>query len=322
MVKKSLALVLMLGFVAGCAEATPTTATDANPDPNEPIPFPPPNTPPVQQPKAKDEFSTTDRAQSERYMVRLQQRFQEIARERNAAVQQELLTELAETLKTLDGKLVTWEAPTQFSADGRSLVVDLGGKQRDSVFKLRTTNYSWGDDELKKVRVQLGRELATNEYRKLKGGERVKFKAIVEAELTQGGVVFNLVGRLVEDPFGKPMTYEPLQTNSMWAGQCVVSDPANKSPIKILTDYSLKIKITTRTKDTFTGTCLDGGGLGPFAVTGKINGDKVELTVHRGNSREQMPYFTTFKGTLTDGFLLRGTYDKGTFLFSLTQDVE
>jgi hypothetical protein len=51
-------------------------------------------------------------------------------------------------------------------------------------------------------------------------------------------------------------------------------------------------------------------------VTGKFNGDQAEVTIHRGNHREQFPSFTTFRGVVTDGFVMRGTFEGSTCLFS------
>ena len=308
----TLALVLMLGFVAGCAEATPAAAIEPNPDPLETIPFPPP----AQQPKAKDEFSLTDRAQSERYLAHLHGRFQELADEQNGAVQLDLLNELKKSVAALEGKIVTWEAPTRFSTDKRSIVVT-----ESKGYQLATIGQPY--EQLTEVRLQLGRELDQDAFRKLKGGERVKFKAIVTATITRFGLSLILVGRIVEDPFGRPLKYEAFQANSTWGGLCVVSaSPDDKTPIPILQKHSLKIKVTDRKKDTFTGTCTDQKsmfGNRAYAVTGKIDGDKVELTIHRGNDREAFPYFTTFRGTITDGFVMKGTFDKGTCLFSLME---
>jgi hypothetical protein len=318
MLRNTLSLVLMLGFGVGCAEATPA-ATEPNPDPFETIRLPPPNTPPVQQPKAKDEFSTTDRAQAERYLARLHERFQEVAREPNRVVQEEKLAELKKALGELDGKFVTWEQPTRFSQDGASIVLDLPGPRQPKPYQIATTSYGeYLLPDLTTPRLQLGRDLDRDAFRQLKGGEKVKFKAIVGAEVTRFGLNFNLVGRIVEDPFGRPVKYEAFQAKSTWAGQCVVSPaPNDKTPIPILQKYSLKIVVTERTKDSFAGTCTDLKGFRPYAVTGKIDGDKAELTIHRGNDREAFPYFTTFKGTVTDGFVMKGAFEKGTCLFSL-----
>lgn len=310
MFKRTLALILMFGLVVGCAEATPTAATEPNPDPLETIPFPPP----VQQSKEKDGFSTTDRLQSERYMAQLQKRYLEIPTIKNGVTRQEKYDELMVSVKELDGKFVTWESPTQLSQDGKSLVVNVVPKgKRYSVFQLGTSNYGeFQLPHLTAVRLQHGRELDTAAFRKLNGGESVKFKALVEVDAGQFGLAFNLVGRIVEDPFGRPLKYEAFQARSTWAGQCVAG--RNKS--------SLKIVVTERTKDTFKGSCTDMRSLfgnNAYAVTGKLDGDKVEMTIHRGNSPEPFPYFTTFKGTLTDGFVMKGTFDKGTCLFSLME---
>lgn len=318
MSRRTLSFLLMLGFVAGCAEAQPAPVTESGPDPFEPIPFPSPNTPPVQ--KDKDEFSTTDRAQGERYLAGLHTRFQELARQPNAAVQMDLLADLKKAVAAIDGKVVTWEARTRFSADGRSIVVDLPGVREGRSYQLATTNYGeTPNDEQTAVQLRLGRELDRDQYRQLKGGERVKFKAMVTATITQFGLSIILVGRIVEDPFGRPVKYEAFQAGATWGGLCTVT-PNQNVAIPIPEKYSLKIKVTDRQKDSFTGTCTDMKSLfgnHSYAVTGKIDGDKVEMTIHRGKEREQFPYFTTFKGTLTDGFVMKGTFDKGTCLFSL-----
>jgi hypothetical protein len=278
MFHKTLALVLTLGF-AVCANA--------------------------QQPM--NEFSLTDRAKAERSMTTMQTQFQEIVREKNAVFRDEKLAELSKSLNELEGKVVTWEFPTRFSPDGRSVVLDLPKKLP---YQLATTNY--GDFLLEALtpQLRLGRELDPTAFRKLKGGEPVKVKAIVGASLSQFGVSFKLVGRIVEDPFGQPIKFEAFQNKSTWSGQCVSGERSR---------YSLKIVITQRAKDSFEGTCTDLKGSRTYAVTGKLDGEKAELTIHRGNDREQFPYFTTFKGTVTDGFLVKGTFQGGTCLFSLTE---
>jgi hypothetical protein len=279
MLRKTLALVLAVGSAA-CALA--------------------------QQPT--DEFSVTDRAKGERAMTALHRRFQEAASEKNGAIRDDKLAELSKSLKELDGKFVTWEFPTRFSPDGRSIVLDL---PRFPPYQIATTNY--GEfllEALTTPQLRLGRDLDTAAFRKLKGGERVKVKAIVGASLSQFGVSFNLVGRIVEDPFGQPIKYEAFQDKSTWAGQCVADGRIR---------YSLKIVVTERTKDSFKGTCTDLKGFRSYAVTGKLDGDKAEVTIHAGGERERFPYFTTFRGTITDGFLMKGTFDKGTCLFSLME---
>jgi hypothetical protein len=276
---KTLALVLALGLVAGA---------------------------PAQQPVAK--FSLTDRAQGERFMSAMHLRFQEIAREQNAVVRDEKLAELKKSLKQLDGKFVTWRFPTRFSLDGRSVVLDL---PRRSPYQLATSNY--GDfllGALTTPQLRLGPDLDRATFRKLKGGEPVRFKASVSADLTPFGVSFKLVGRIVDDPFGRPIKFEAFQARSTWAGRCVAGGR---------TRYSLKIIVTERMKDSFRGTCTDLKGFRAYAVTGKFDGDKAELTIHRGNEREPFPYFTTFKGTITDGFIMEGTFQGGTCLFSLME---
>jgi hypothetical protein len=252
-----------------------------------------------------NEFSLTDRVKAERSMTALQSRFQEIAREKNAVIRDEKLGELSKTLNELEGKYVSWELPTRFSPDGRCVVLDLSKK---SPYQLATTNY--GDFLLEALtpQLKLGRDLDTAAFRKLKGGEPVKVKAIVGASVTQFGVSFKLVGRIVEDPFGQPIKYEAFQDKSTWSGQCIAGE-RNR--------YSLKIMITKRIKDSFEGTCTDIKGSRTYAVTGKLEGEKAELTIHRGNEREQFPYFTTFRETVTDGFLMKGTFQGGTCLFSL-----
>jgi hypothetical protein len=278
-----------------------------------------PATEPPRQPNPKEGFSTTDRAQSERHLNLLHRRFQEVAREPNRVVQEEKLAELKKALDQLDGTVVTWEFATKFSPDGASVILDLPGPRQPKPYRVATTNYGeYLLPDLTAPRLQLGRELDRAAFRQLKGGEKVKFKAIVGTELTRFGLNFNLAGRIVEDPFGKAVKYEAFQAKSTWAGQCVVTPaPDDKTPIAIPRKYSLKIVVTERTKDSFRGTCTDLKGSRSYGVTGKLDGDKAEVTVHRGNDQEAFPYFTTFKGTVTDGFVMKGTFDKGTCLFSL-----
>jgi hypothetical protein len=257
--------------------------------------------------QAKDEFSLTDRAQGERYMAAMHRRFQEIAREPNRVVREEKLAELSKALKKVDGKIVTWVFQVRFSMGGSSVVLDL---PRRPPYQLATSNY--GDFLLPALtpELRLDRDLTRATFKKLKGGEPVKFKGLLSAELTQFGVSFKLVGRIVETPFGQPIKFEPFQAKSIWAGQCVADRRMR---------YWLKIVVTQRTKDTFQGTCTDLKGFRAYAVTGKLDGNKVELTIHRGREREAFPYFTTFKGTLVDGFLMKGTFKGGTCLFSLME---
>jgi hypothetical protein len=279
MFRKALALILTIGFATDAAAQPPT-----------------------------DEFSVTDRAKAERSMTALQRRFQEIAHEKNGAIRDDKLAELSKLLRQLDGKFVTWEFPTRFSRDGRSVVLDL---PKRPPYQIATTNY--GDyllESLTTPQLRLGGDIDSTAFRKLKGGEPVKLKAIVGTSLSQIGVSFNLVGRIVEDPFGKPIKYMAFKDKSTWAGQCI-SGGRNR--------YSLKIVVTERTKDSFKGTCTDLKGFRAYAVTGKLDGDKADITIHRGNEREQFPYFTTFRGTVIDGFIMKGTFEGGSSLFSLME---
>ena len=265
----------------------------------------------AQQPKG--DFSLTDRAKGEQFMAAVIQQSQAISQEPNAVVRDDKLDELKTVLKECVGKFVIWEYPVRFSEDGRAVVFDA-----PSGHPYRPTTSSYGGYRLALTapQLKLGRDLDTATFRKLKGGERVKFKAFVVADYTPTGVSFNLVGRIVEDPFGQPIKFDAFQAKSTWAGQCVVGA---KAP------HSLKVVVTERTKDSFRGTCTEleiFGGLAlehapRYDVTGKLDGDKATLTIHRSKDQEPLPYFTTFKGTITDGFLMMGTCEGGTCQFSL-----
>ncbi len=279
MLHKALALVLTIGSAACAAAEQPT-----------------------------DESSPIDREKTERSMTALQRRFQAIALEKNAVIRDEKLAELSKSLKGLEGTFVTWKFPTRFSQDGRSIVLDL---PKRSPYQLATTNY--GDyllPSLTTPQLRLGRDLDPAAFRKLKGGESVEVKGIIGADLSQFGVSFNLVGRIVGNPFGQRIEYEAFKDKSTWAGQCVAGGRARSS---------LKIVVTERTKDSFKGTCTDLKGFRAYVVTGKLDGDKAEVTIHRGNERERFPYFTTFRGTVTDGFVMKGAFAGGTCLFSLME---
>jgi hypothetical protein len=251
----------------------------------------------------QEAFSESDRVQTERWLAA---EWAAVRAEQNPVKRQSNTDELLQRIQGLDGQSITWTFPTKPMYDLNSrmtgvMVAAPDDFQSGIVYEVATTDYwgfgtlSYGDKDAVTPHLLFGRDLDAEAYSNLAEGALVKVRGVIRAN-NAGGI--NVVGRIIEDPLGKPVPAEDkLVPDSQWSGTFLTADGS---------DYGLKVTITERSEAGFSGTCRDRTGSFVFPVSGTRTGEKVEFEISQSpGGRESFPFLGTFQGELAD-FIIMG----------------